>query len=271
MNKVHAEEDKRQPLNDLTCFGTQEQSMVCRICLEGPSANNDLISICKCSGSVKFVHEECTKTWILSREEDIENARCELCLTKFQMDYRVSTKCSIKHGCQDSIGQCIIAPLLVLVLGLLSLIMYIMVSKVSETENSEMAYTIALIIICALSFLIIFILVGHTVRENYFVSYVSHWKINPVTEIGDTGEVIESEESIGNELPQRTVLVMPRAIRAGGRMVQTPEVAPLNLTAVNNRGQVVAYIPSSSRSGISSPVDHMRSLSATGHNLVSDD
>lgn len=34
---------------------------ICRICLEGENLEKVLISPCKCSGSMKYVHEECLK------------------------------------------------------------------------------------------------------------------------------------------------------------------------------------------------------------------
>lgn len=38
------------------------RSKYCRICYEGDHEYNELIHPCKCTGSVRFVHEECLKT-----------------------------------------------------------------------------------------------------------------------------------------------------------------------------------------------------------------
>lgn len=50
--------------------------MTCRICYEP----DNLVSVCKCNGSVKWVHVECIQKWI-----DISQRRyCELCHEPFE-------------------------------------------------------------------------------------------------------------------------------------------------------------------------------------------
>ena len=39
-----------------------ETNPKCRICFE---SNNPLIVPCDCKGSIRFIHQECLKTWIL--------------------------------------------------------------------------------------------------------------------------------------------------------------------------------------------------------------
>ena len=34
----------------------------CRICMEGEGLNSPLLSPCKCSGTIRYIHEECLKT-----------------------------------------------------------------------------------------------------------------------------------------------------------------------------------------------------------------
>jgi RING-variant domain len=65
----------------------------CRICLNDISfdENSPLISPCKCSGSVKYIHLECLKKWIASLVKIKENSsvtsyswksiKCEICHT----------------------------------------------------------------------------------------------------------------------------------------------------------------------------------------------
>ena len=47
----------------------------CRICHEGSSVSQPLISPCLCSGSVGLVHRECVEKWLSTVNQD----RCELC------------------------------------------------------------------------------------------------------------------------------------------------------------------------------------------------
>ena len=60
----------------------------CKICHCGSEINQPLIAPCFCSGSLKFVHQECLQKWIKS--SDIK--RCELCKYPFDMQAKVSYK-----------------------------------------------------------------------------------------------------------------------------------------------------------------------------------
>jgi len=64
---------------------------MCKIChCGGESGNNvSLIAPCYCSGSLKYVHQECLQRWIKS--SDIK--RCELCKYPFAMQAKVKPFC----------------------------------------------------------------------------------------------------------------------------------------------------------------------------------
>eukprot|EP01017_Pseudomicrothorax_dubius_P015803 TRINITY_DN18058_c0_g1_i1.p1 TRINITY_DN18058_c0_g1~~TRINITY_DN18058_c0_g1_i1.p1 ORF type:complete len:179 (+),score=14.70 TRINITY_DN18058_c0_g1_i1:160-696(+) len=53
----------------------------CKICIqeEETRETGKLINPCRCDGSMKWVHEECLKTWITTRFQTVSAARCELC------------------------------------------------------------------------------------------------------------------------------------------------------------------------------------------------
>ncbi len=66
---------------------------VCRICRsESNAPENPLISACKCSGSIKYIHADCMRAWyqskMLSRSTPaaktytVKGLECELCKTK---------------------------------------------------------------------------------------------------------------------------------------------------------------------------------------------
>ena len=61
---------------------------MCKICHCGGEANVSLIAPCYCSGSLKYVHQECLQRWIKS--SDIK--RCELCKYPFAMQAKVKSK-----------------------------------------------------------------------------------------------------------------------------------------------------------------------------------
>jgi len=56
-----------------------DDELICRICRENGTREN-LVHPCKCSGSIRYVHEKCLLEWI----EHSKTETCELCKHKFQ-------------------------------------------------------------------------------------------------------------------------------------------------------------------------------------------
>lgn len=49
----------------------------CRICFEqSDSMENPLLSLCKCSGSVKYIHFDCLKDWISNNVKKDQSSNC---------------------------------------------------------------------------------------------------------------------------------------------------------------------------------------------------
>uniref|UniRef100_A0A8C5WC30 RING-type E3 ubiquitin transferase n=1 Tax=Leptobrachium leishanense TaxID=445787 RepID=A0A8C5WC30_9ANUR len=70
---------------------SEEEEDLCRICLMGGDrAENPLISPCQCTGSLRYVHQECMKRWLLARitaGADLDTVRtCEMCKQSIQTD-----------------------------------------------------------------------------------------------------------------------------------------------------------------------------------------
>ena len=55
-----------------------QETYMCRICLEEDSVNN-LIYPCKCSGGSKYIHKECLNEWRTTSENRDNMDRCECC------------------------------------------------------------------------------------------------------------------------------------------------------------------------------------------------
>lgn len=60
---------------------SKEEEDCCRICHCEAEVNKPLFHPCKCSGSVKFIHQECLQTWLKVSKQS--NPKCELCGTHF--------------------------------------------------------------------------------------------------------------------------------------------------------------------------------------------
>jgi len=61
----------------------------CRFCFEPTLAPNDpLITPCKCTGSVRYIHLQCLKQWRRATTNPDFIRRCQLCLTNYKMPLR---------------------------------------------------------------------------------------------------------------------------------------------------------------------------------------
>src|SRR4051794_19467411 len=81
----------------------------CRICRGEASPEEPLFYPCKCSGSIKFVHQDCLMEWLSHSQKK----HCELCKTPFrftklyhpQMPRRLPTAVFIRRGAMHFISQ----------------------------------------------------------------------------------------------------------------------------------------------------------------------
>ncbi|KAG8566705.1 hypothetical protein GDO81_013345 [Engystomops pustulosus] len=71
---------------------SEEEGDLCRICLMGgETTENHLIAPCQCSGSLKYVHTECFKKWLLAKIKsgaELNTVRtCEMCKEKVKCEF----------------------------------------------------------------------------------------------------------------------------------------------------------------------------------------
>lgn len=243
--------------------GTEE---VCRICLEPESEGNKLIHPCKCIGTVKSIHEECLKAWLASQSEDMDQAKCELCKTPFKMKLKLTRKCSPRDACSDGFTQCLFAPLLLAVLGMLVLIIYLLTDKylVNADSGEQRSYTAALVVTCLLSALVIAYLLMRSLREACCSKKLTEWRILNYEHLEAEMERVIPETKSPLEhstFPTRLdirpidfspeeekepvppVMVLPKRIKVHGVKVRTPQVQSNSLTPISQRGRLVAVTP----------------------------
>ncbi|KAI8800679.1 RING-variant domain-containing protein [Cladochytrium replicatum] len=61
-------------------IGQEEDDVeICRVCRSGATPEQPLFHPCKCSGSMKFVHQDCLEEWL----QHSRNKHCEICNHKF--------------------------------------------------------------------------------------------------------------------------------------------------------------------------------------------
>jgi hypothetical protein len=213
------------------------------------SEEHKLISPCRCSGSVKFIHEECLKTWIASHLEDIEKGSCELCKTPYLMQIIMKKQCSPKDSCNEGMSSCLFTPLLVTVLIILILISYLLISSYlpEASEGEEQSYTIALIVTCLVSSTVVAGLIINSCRNACLAVSIASWRILPqefpdeAREQRNQGRLDDSNLPLDQQnLIEDEVLVVPPTVKIRGRRVPTPELRP-HLTPLRSASSSIAF------------------------------
>jgi len=229
---------KHQPLAE-----EHEDENTCRICLEPEENDNPLLTPCLCTGSVKYIHEQCLKVWLVAKETDLEKVRCELCKAYFEMKFRFKHKCAPCDLCEENIAHWFFMPLLCAVFCMLILIAYVILKKLKSFEE-ERIYTMVLLGTCGLSCLMIVYLCYNSVKEACFTEELCDWVILSRT---DHGESKLQERSASTQLEMSDtsmiadIMKVPLTVRIGRKVIKTPYIPSPNLTPVHNEGSLVGY------------------------------
>lgn len=115
----------------------------CRICFEGEEdvTKGFLICPCRCDGSLKHIHEECLKTWLVQRDSE-ENrltigATCEICNYLYHIEVEKKMLFSCKRSFNDGFANLLIAfGLFVCILNLIWIVSkYFESVRIMKEEN----------------------------------------------------------------------------------------------------------------------------------------
>lgn len=224
----------------------EQEEPTCRICMDIETKTNILLHPCHCKGTMKYVHEECLKAWLISQNAEIDNPQCELCKTGIQMEFKIVAKCIPKEACREGPSQFFVIPMFCIVMIMLFLIVFLLGESYLNTAESDeqKGYTIALMITCSLSGLVILVLVVNSIKEACYTVKLEKWNIYN-QEFPDEDCPENKEE---NREPIQ-VLVIPDSIRVHGHTIKTPPLNP-SLPRIVQRGRTVAYTPVSAHSSL---------------------
>ena len=78
---------------DLCSGASSMTGDICRICLES-QPDLPLVSPCHCSGSQRYVHQQCLQLWIKSSQ----TKSCEVCRYNFIMETRMKPICKVSDS-----------------------------------------------------------------------------------------------------------------------------------------------------------------------------
>ena len=137
----------------------------CRICF---GQHGRLISPCKCSGSVQFVHADCLTYWLITRHPDFGKVHCEVC----GYPYRVAPTFSYQCRCcvRSDLRSWLAGPLLVTAELTLVVAVYLMLKFYDESRGG--LFTVALGFFCILVFLALLFFTVVAFKKLYFTRHL---------------------------------------------------------------------------------------------------
>ena len=160
---------------------TKPLNIQCRICFEGDSSENPLISPCECNGSVRYIHEKCLKEWILSQTPNPSTFNCDLCKYPVKMEIKVNKTISCT---QLETIKCKILTLLTIILAFSSIItlvlMYILdIDASMKTSITAKMYLAAIALACFSADMAFIVILYRSIKSECLDSVVQSWKIFP--------------------------------------------------------------------------------------------
>jgi hypothetical protein len=240
-------ESRREALN-LPALNliSEPDEKACRICLNTDGGSETFIHPCKCAGSIKYVHEECLKTWLASLGKDLELSKCELCHTRYEMSFLIKRRCLPKDSCKNGAAHCLFIPILVAVMLMLFIIVYLLANKYFTSNNSaeQQAYTIALALVCFIAGIVIIVLIINSVSQACYAPKLEGWRIlsQDFQSEHEADRELTAEELAKLEKMRNRTLVIPSSFRVNGKKVRVPKLRPM-MTPVNKGERIVKFSP----------------------------
>lgn len=156
----------------------QEQEKTCRICYEVETLENPIITPCECNGSMKYIHEQCLKTWILSQTKDPKVFSCDICKYSMKMEIRLVTTFSKKNIKKEIFKMILLPCVICIVTSIIGFIFFTLLytSKSSVTTTGKI-YLSAVVVICFLIIAVLSVAFIRSIKSGCFEVQIKDWKI----------------------------------------------------------------------------------------------
>ena len=196
-----------QASGDDSSVNNSASQEICRICFEHSS---DLISVCKCEGSIKFVHEKCIKTWVETTNKDVKGAVCELCSTKLVVSYKVSKECSVRRAFGESIEKTFLGFIALVLLAVTTIVTIVQSENISEMSGTDKITRFIIIGLCLLGSMVLFSVVVYYFWQAFITKDVVDLRVLPKTFGGEESVICSGPSGV---VPEPDVLQV-RKLRA---------------------------------------------------------
>ncbi|CAG9310287.1 unnamed protein product [Blepharisma stoltei] len=219
---------------------------LCKICFDSETETHALISPCQCSGSIKYIHQECLKAWLLSKNEDLSSVTCELCKTPYLMTYDICNKCKPqKKWCDPSRTVYTVILFVLFVLVLLTMLLISQNILIFSGKWGDV-YKNCLYVVCTFFDTIIFLTLLKVQKESCFESTLTNWKIldYPLEQVEN--KYLKAENT-NMELISSSIYKIPEDIIISGKRVKAPSIFP-RLIPIIQGGKLTGYSHALSKS-----------------------
>lgn len=237
------------------------EEMLCRICFDCETDNNPLVNPCKCSGTMRWVHEECLKIWVLASNADIKEANCDICKEKFDMEVMLVRIASCKNF-KNECFKLLMLPLVICLVGtIFTVIIYYLVLGISTNNLSteEKVYFSLVITACMLIICSLLVMCCNTLRAACTEIKMKEWHIksikynNAFEETFDLSHQTEISHREGEVKVLETArinqnIVVPDTVRYRGNNIVIPIFNPVTLSRLNRNEDSLNYFSNTSRS-----------------------
>lgn len=220
----------------------------CRICFDTESLQKKLISPCKCTGSIEYVHEDCLKTWISLSNENIQLSICDICKAEFKMEIRLRKTCTLNIQNEECFKFLIFLMGILIISGILVIVLFYLIdgAKNSKLTIDEEAYfglviSTCLIVISVLSITMIKLIISTCIKSE-----IISWTIlsSPKENIfEETFQVTHQEELLNR--PSEFKLLTMRNREVDNYIMQSTDIPHINIELVNIEN--TSFLPRSFR------------------------
>jgi hypothetical protein len=131
-----------------------------------------------CEGSVKYIHQNCLKTWITKQNIYIDEANCELCTTKYNVEFETFKECKKDKFYSLLMKIFMFNLVIVCILITLCFIIYQLVPMIFKWDEKKKLNLYGYLIYGSVGiFIISFLSYIYTSRNYCFVQSVRNWNI----------------------------------------------------------------------------------------------
>ncbi|OMJ67342.1 hypothetical protein SteCoe_35517 [Stentor coeruleus] len=208
-----------------------------------------MIHPCKCNGSMRYVHEECLKLWILSSNQEMKDVCCDICKHLFDMKIIVKRVCSGKNF-KDECFKLFIFPLVISLISTVFAVVLMFLAegiKKGDLKTEEKVYFSLVIFACMLIIItLIFIFVKSIMNaccevkmtewciesmkneifdETFEVTHQSELSHHDSASQNERGEFNRNNYNFGTHLNNESITAIPYRTHNYGRSLVVPVIS----------------------------------------------